>query len=83
MKVWGNNGWKIGIIPFNLWFHWNNLCLWWLPKKINIEIKESVEYLEKEYSKAKGILKKDRIKTLIDVKQNKFEYQSDIEKKTR
>jgi transposase len=52
-----------------------------MPKKINIEIKESLEYLEKEYCKAKGILKKDRIKTLIYVKLNKFDYQSDIGKK--
>lgn len=52
-----------------------------MPKKIDIKIKESLEYLEKEYSKAKGILKKDRIKTLIYVKSNKFQYQSDIGKK--
>ena len=52
-----------------------------MPKKISLEINESLDYLEKEYSKANGILKKDRIKTLIYVKQNKFEYQSDIGKK--
>ncbi len=42
-----------------------------MPKKISLEINESIDYLEKEYSKAKGILKKDRIKTLIYVKKKR------------
>jgi transposase len=49
-----------------------------MPKKINIEIKESVEFLEKEYSKARGILKKDRIKTLLYIKQVNYQFQSEI-----
>ncbi len=49
-----------------------------MPKKINIEISESVDFLEKEQSKATGILKKDRLKTLLFVKQGKYQYQSEI-----
>jgi len=52
-----------------------------MPNKITIEIKECVEFLQKEHSNAKGILKKDRIKTLLYIKQEKYHFQSDIGKK--
>jgi DNA-binding MarR family transcriptional regulator len=56
-------------------------CIFRNAKKISIEIKESVEFLQKQHSKAKGILKKDRIKTLLYIKQEKYNFQSDIGKK--
>ncbi len=49
-----------------------------MPKKIAIEIKESVGFLEKEHSKAISPLKKDRIKSLLFVKQGKYQFQSEI-----
>src|SRR5215216_5762264 len=52
-----------------------------MPKKISIEIVESIDFLQKEYVKAKGPLKKDRIKTLLYVKESKYHFQSDIGKK--
>jgi biotin operon repressor len=52
-----------------------------MPKKINLEIAESVEFLQREHSKAKGLLKKDRIKTLLYIKEGKYHFQSDISKK--
>jgi transposase len=52
-----------------------------MPKKITLEIKESVEFLQKEHSKAKGLLKKDRIKTLLYIKEGKYHFQSDIANK--
>ena len=52
-----------------------------MPKKISIIIEESLEFLEKSYSKVQGTLKKDRIKTLIFVKSGQYYFQSDIAKK--
>nr|WP_315200602.1 helix-turn-helix domain-containing protein [uncultured Flavobacterium sp.] len=52
-----------------------------MPKKINLEIAESVEFLQREHSKAKWLLKKDRIKTLLYIKEGKYHFQSDISKK--
>ena len=52
-----------------------------MPKKISIIIEESLEFLEKSYSKVQGALKKDRIKTLIFVKSGQYYFQSDIAKK--
>ncbi len=52
-----------------------------MPKKINLEITENVEFLQREHSKAKGLLKKDRIKTLLYIKEGKYHFQSDISKK--
>ena len=52
-----------------------------MPKKIILEIAESVEFLQREHSKSKGLLKKDRIKTLLYIKEGKFHFQSDIGKK--
>lgn len=52
-----------------------------MPKKISTVIKEDIDFLEKSYSKVRGSLKKDRIKTLIYVKTNQFFFQSDIAKK--
>jgi transposase len=52
-----------------------------MPKKISITISESIEFLTREYSKSKGILKKDRIKTLLYVKEGKYVFQSSIAKK--
>lgn len=52
-----------------------------MPKKIAIEIIESIEYLQREHSKTKSLLKKDRIKTLLYIKEGKYHFQSDIGKK--
>jgi transposase len=52
-----------------------------MPKKINIEIAETLEFLRNEHLKAKGELKKDRLKVLIYIKEEKYYFQSDIAKK--
>jgi len=52
-----------------------------MPKKIAITIVESLDFLDKEFSKLSEPLKRDRIKTLIYVKTEKFIFQSDIAKK--
>ena len=52
-----------------------------MPKKILLEIAESVEFLQREHFKSKSLLKKDRIKTLLYIKESKFHFQSDIGKK--
>ncbi|MFV7235076.1 helix-turn-helix domain-containing protein [Flavobacterium sp. ZB4R12] len=52
-----------------------------MPKKIKIEITESLEFLRNEHIKAKGELKKDRLKVLIYIKEGKYHFQSDIAKK--
>ena len=52
-----------------------------MPKKIAIEIQESVDFLRREHSKTKSLLKKDRIKTLLYIKAGKYHFQSDIGKK--
>lgn len=52
-----------------------------MPKKISISIKESIKFLNNSYSKAKGRLQQDRIKTLLYVKSEKYAYQSSIGKK--
>jgi transposase len=52
-----------------------------MPKKINLEISESVDFLQREHSKAKGLLKKDRIKTLLYIREGKYHFQSEISKK--
>lgn len=51
-----------------------------MPKKIKIEIAETSKYLRNEHLKAKGKLKKDRLKVLIYVKEGKYHFQSDIAK---
>ena len=52
-----------------------------MPKKIILKIVESVEFLQREHSKSKGLLKKDRIRTLLYIKEGKFHFLSDIGKK--
>jgi transposase len=52
-----------------------------MPKKIKIEIAETLEFLRNEHLKAKGELKKDRLKVLIYIKEGKYHFQSDIAKK--
>lgn len=52
-----------------------------MPKKISIKITESVEFLNKAYSKSKSRLVQDRIKTLLYVAENKFHFQNAIAKK--
>jgi hypothetical protein len=54
-----------------------------IPFKFTIEINESVEFLQNDYSKAKVIRRDDRIKTLIYVKYKKHHFQSDIGKNWR
>lgn len=52
-----------------------------MPKKINIEIKENLDFLEKSLAKTSGSLKQDRIKSLIFIKNGKYYFYSDIAKK--
>jgi len=52
-----------------------------MPKKIDITIKESLAFLNKAYSKTTSRLQQDRIKTLLYLARNKYDYQSDIAKK--
>lgn len=52
-----------------------------MPKKIKLIIREELEFLQGEHSKAKSSLSKDRIKTLIFIKQGKYTFQSEIAKK--
>ena len=52
-----------------------------MPKKISIVVEESIDFLEKSYSKFEGSLKRDRIKTLIYIKTGKYFFQSEIAKK--
>ena len=52
-----------------------------MPKKISIDIQESVDFLEKSFAKIKEPLKKDRIKTLLYIKKNQSFSQSEIAKK--
>ena len=52
-----------------------------MPKKINIDVAESIEFLQKEYAKTKSQLCKDRIKTLLYVKQKRYCFQSEIGKR--
>lgn len=51
-----------------------------MPKKIAIDIKESVEFLKKKISNSKEKLKRDRIKTLLYIKEETFDFQSEIGK---
>ena len=52
-----------------------------MPKKISITVKESVNFLNKQYSKSKSRLEQDRIKVLLYIKENKYVHQSDLAKK--
>ncbi|QYS90103.1 helix-turn-helix domain-containing protein [Flavobacterium davisii] len=52
-----------------------------MPKKIQIAIKEDVDFLDKLLVKTSGSLKKDRIKTLILIKKGKYVFYSSIAKK--
>ena len=52
-----------------------------MPKKIAITIEESVDFLEKAFSKAQGSLKQDRIKALLYIKKEQYFFQSEIDKK--
>lgn len=52
-----------------------------MPKKIDITINESVDYLNRSYSKATSRLVQDRLKTLILVATKKYHFQSDLAKK--
>jgi len=54
-----------------------------VPKKINVEIKESVEFLKIKLNHSKGKANRDRIKTLIYIKEEKFHFQSEIGKVLR
>jgi transposase len=52
-----------------------------MPKKIQIDIKEELDFLEKSLAKTLGSLKQDRLKTLLLIKKGKHYYYSDIAKK--
>jgi len=52
-----------------------------MPKKIDITIKEDLDFLNNSYSKTVSRLQQDRIKTLLYVATKKYHYQSDIAKK--
>jgi transposase len=52
-----------------------------MPKKIQIDIKEEIDFLEKSLSRTASSLKQDRIKTLLFIKKGKYVFCSDIAKK--
>lgn len=52
-----------------------------MPKKITIAIEESVDILKKKLSVSRGKPRRDRIKTLLFIKEEEFHYQSEIGKK--
>ena len=52
-----------------------------MPKQIETTITESLSFLKKSYIKETRRLVKDRIKTLLYVKENSLRYQSSIAKK--
>ena len=52
-----------------------------MPKKIDITIKEEVDFLNNSYSRTTSRLEQDRIKTLLYLATKKYHYQSDIAKK--
>ena len=52
-----------------------------MPKKITLSIVEDIDFLHREHSKALSSLSKDRIKSLLFVKEGKYAFQSDIAKK--
>lgn len=49
-----------------------------MKKKISTDIKESEEVLKKKLLNSRGKLKRDRIKTLLYIKKNKYYFQCDI-----
>lgn len=51
-----------------------------MPKKITIEIKESIDFLGKKLKQSKGKANRDRIKTLLYIKEGRFHFQTDIGK---
>lgn len=52
-----------------------------MPKKIQIAIKEELDFLEKSLAKTSSSLKQDRIKALLFIKKGKYVFYSDIAKK--
>lgn len=54
-----------------------------MPKKITIEIKESADFLEGKLKQSKGELQRDKIRTLLYIKEKEFHFQSDIAKDLR
>ena len=52
-----------------------------MPKKIQIDVKEALDFLEKSLAKTSGSLKQDRIKTLLFIKKGRYVFYSDIAKK--
>jgi len=52
-----------------------------MPKKIDITIKEDIDFLNNSYSRTASRLQQDRIKTLLYLATKKYHYQSDIAKK--
>lgn len=51
-----------------------------MPRKINVKIVEEIVFLQERLSMSKGKLESDRIKTLIYIKERKFDFQSEIGK---
>lgn len=51
-----------------------------MPKKITLEIKENADFLKKKLKQSKGKANRDRIKTLLYIKERRFHFQSDIGK---
>jgi transposase len=49
-----------------------------MPKKITVKITEESDFLQEKLSQSKGNLERDRIKTLIYIKEGKFHFQNDI-----
>lgn len=52
-----------------------------MPKKINIAIKEDVDFLNNSYSRTTSRLQQDQIKTLLYLSTKIYHYQSAIAKK--
>ena len=49
-----------------------------MPKKIQIAIKEELDFLEKSLAKTSSSLKQDRIRALLFIKKGKYVFYSDI-----
>ena len=52
-----------------------------MPKKLQIDIKENLDFLEKSLARTTSSLKQDRIKALLFIKKGKYVFYSDIAKK--
>ena len=54
-----------------------------MPKRIDIEIQESIPTLQKKIRNSKSPKEKDRLKALLYIKEGKVSYQTELVKKLR